>query len=184
MESTLFKLDIMGASQSKADNEQVFYNPVPIQVSPELASQLSDATLSPDVSPARQAALDAGVRAKISAEAARLHEGDDILRREIEAALERENLDRERSMAGDADETGNVKNSTTLLGDLEEVRQKVDRYRARASLADHPDVKKASEAVASCYQTNPTTALNCWSEVAAFRGAVARLEQEYVDSLR
>jgi len=96
--------------------------------------------------------LDAGVRAKISAEAARLHEGDDALRREIEAALERENLDRERSMAGDADEHGDVKNSTALLGDLEEVRQKVDRYRARAGLADHPDVKKASEAVASCYR--------------------------------
>jgi altered-inheritance-of-mitochondria protein 13 len=204
----------MGASQSKADNEQVFYNRVPIQVdtfnqraytahtrtipqvSPELVSQLSDATLSPDVSPARQAVLDASVCAKISAEAARLHEGDDVLRREIEAALERENLDRERSMAGDADEHGNVKNSTALLGDLEEVRQKVDRYRARASLADHPDVKKASEAVASCYQcvsfclpcyehlgdvlsnrANSTTTLNCWSEVAAFRGAVARLEQ-------
>ncbi|KAH8983669.1 hypothetical protein EDB86DRAFT_2965592 [Lactarius hatsudake] len=174
----------MGASQSKADNEQVFYNPVPIQVSPELASQLSDATLSSDVSPARQAALDASVRAKITAEAARLHEGDDVLRREIEAALERENLDRERSMAGDADEHGDVKNSTALLGDLEEVRQKVDRYRARASLADHPDVKKASEAVASCYRANPTTSLNCWSEVAAFRGAVAKLEQQYVDSLR
>ncbi|KAH9174253.1 hypothetical protein EDB89DRAFT_1954017 [Lactarius sanguifluus] len=103
----------MGASQSKADNEQVFYNPVPIQVSPELASQLSDATLSSDVSPARQAVLDASVRAKIIAEAARLHEGDDH---------------------------GDVKNSTALLGDLEEVRQKVDRYR------------KASEAVASCYR--------------------------------
>ncbi|KAI9446859.1 hypothetical protein H4582DRAFT_2167822 [Lactarius indigo] len=133
------------------------------QVSPELASQLSDATLTPDVSPARQAALDAGVRAQISAEAARLHEGDDVLRREIEAALERENLDRERNMAGDADEHGDVKNSTALLGDLEE---------------------KASEAVASCYRANPTTSLNCWSEVAAFRGAVAKLEQQYVDSLR
>ena len=164
------------------------------------------------------------MRAQISAEAARLHEGDDVLRREIEAALERENLDRERGMAGDADEHGDVKNSTALLGDLEEIRQKVDRYRARASLADHPDVKKASEAVASCYQcvcspslpvmstwfdamnrANPTTTLNCWSEVAAFRGAVAGLEQvtsaqqsldgyrnadvgplpqEYIDSLR
>ena len=92
------------------------------------------------------------MRAKISAEAARLHEGDDVLRREIEAALERENLDRERSMTGDADEHGDVKNSTALLGDLEEVRQKVDRYRARASLADHPEVKQASGAVASCYR--------------------------------
>jgi hypothetical protein len=77
------------------------------------------------------------------------------VQREIEAALERENLDRERGMAGDADADaahGDVKNSTVLLGDLEEVRQKVDRYRVRASLADHLSVKEARDAVASCYQ--------------------------------
>ncbi len=80
------------------------------------------------------------------------------MQREIEAALERENLDRERGMAGDAADIegggthGDVKNSTVLLGDLEEVRQKVDRYRERASLMDHLGVKQAREAVASCYQ--------------------------------
>jgi len=71
-----------------------------------------------------------------------------------------------------------------LLGDLEEVRQKVDRYRVRASLAELPEIKEAREAVASCYRTNSTTTLNCWSEVATFRTAVAKLEQQYVDSLR
>ncbi len=78
------------------------------------------------------------------------------MRREIEAALERENLDRERSMTGnegDGDGAhGDVKNPTVLLGDLEEVRQKVDRYRARASLTEHPEVKEAREAIASCYR--------------------------------
>jgi hypothetical protein len=125
------------------------------------------------------------VRAKISAEAARLRGRDgsgdptaannsdtkdndggvDIVQREIEAALERENLDRERGMAGDASSLdgeggadagalphGDVKNSTVLLGDLEEVRQKVDRYRVRASLAELPEIKEAREAVASCYR--------------------------------
>ncbi|KAI0290475.1 hypothetical protein BC826DRAFT_1106420 [Russula brevipes] len=198
----------MGASQSKQDTEQVFYNPVPIQVSSELANQLADSSLSPEVSPTRHAILDEGVRAKISAEAARLRGRDgsgdptaadnaDIVQREIEAALERENLDRERGMAGDAGTIdgeggadagalphGDVKNSTVLLGDLEEVRQKVDRYRVRASLAELPEIKEAREAVASCYRTNSTTTLNCWSEVATFRTAVAKLEQQYVDSLR
>ena len=137
------------------------------QVSSELANQLSDTSLSPEVSPTRHALLDQSVREKISAEAARLrgHTGDanhdggdvDIVRREIEAALERENLDRERGMAGDATDAadgahGDVKNSTVLLGDLEEIRQKVDRYRVRASLADHLGVKEAREAVASCYK--------------------------------
>lgn len=198
----------MGASHSKQDTEQVFYNPVPIQVSPipsspstpyytctinphhtqvssELATQLSDTSLSPEVSPTRHAILDQSVRAKISAEAARLRgrndndnnndnhngEGVDIVQREIEAALERENLDRERGMAGDAVAAdadaahGDVKNSTVLLGDLEEVRQKVDRYRVRASLADHLGVKEAREAVASCYQY---VFLNFWSFIRSF----------------
>ena len=125
----------------------------------------------------RYTILDQDVRAKIAAEAARLHgrttsnssssssssgrfdnvdkeEGVvvDIVQREIEAALERENLDRERGMAGEGAAHGDVKNSTVLLGDLEEVRQKVDRYRIRASLADLPEVKEAREAVASCYR--------------------------------
>jgi MICOS complex subunit MIC19 len=123
-----------------------------------LVDQLSESTLSsPQVTPARHAILDANVRAKINAEMARLQEGDDELRRVIHLALERENIDRERSSSTGDDATteeehGNVKNSTVLLGDLEEVRQKVDRYRARTSLVDHPQVKMASEAVASCYR--------------------------------
>jgi altered-inheritance-of-mitochondria protein 13 len=102
-------------------------------------------------------------------------------------------------MTGDAEAEGgaahgDIKNSTVLLGDLEEVRQKVEKYRERASLTDHLSVKVAREAVASCYQyvppppepeslsyhpyrANPTTTLNCWSEVAAFRSSVAELEQ-------
>lgn len=181
----------MGASHSKQDdNQQVFYNQVPIQVnksppcssthtnnsnpqvSSELATQLSDTSLSPQVSPARHTILDQNVRSKISAEVTRLRghnnnndggEGD-IVQREIEAALERENLDRERGMAGEAKAEaeagagashGDIKNSTALLGDLEEVRQKVEKYRERASLTDHLSVKEAREAVASCYQYVP-----------------------------
>jgi hypothetical protein len=52
---------------------------------------------------------------------------------------------------------GDIKNSTVLLGDLEEIRQKVERYRERASLTDHLGVKEAREAVASCYQYVPPT---------------------------
>ena len=53
---------------------------------------------------------------------------------------------------------GDVKNSTVvLLGDLEEVRQKVDRYRARARLTEHPEVQNAREAIASCYRYVPSS---------------------------
>jgi hypothetical protein len=46
-----------------------------------------------------------------------------------------------------------------LLGDLEEVRQKVEKYRERVSLTDHLSVKGSREAVASCYQYVPV--LSC-----------------------
>ena len=169
----------MGASQSRTEPDsepQVFFNEVPIQVIPfakqlyyfskrglqvsgELANQLSADSLSPDVPPARQSFLDSGVRARIPEEVAKLKEEEEDVRRQIELALERENLDRERSMAGGAsaasegeDTIGEVKSSATLLGDLEEIRQRVEKYQARQELVDHPDLKSKGEAVVSCYR--------------------------------
>ncbi|KAI0049681.1 hypothetical protein FA95DRAFT_1581585 [Auriscalpium vulgare] len=185
----------MGASHSKSDadsGEQVFYNDVPIQISGDLVHQLSDPSASPDVSPARQAALDAGVVSHIHAQAARLASEEEDVRQQIEAALERENLDRERTMAGGAaaaedgeDTVGEVKSSAVLLGDLEEVRQRVDRYTERRKVAEGLDsVAQASKAVVSCLEANPGRSLNCHSEVSAFHSAVADVEQKYVQSLR
>lgn len=81
------------------------------------------------------------------------------MRREIEQALEKENLDREREMAGETGTegeegggTGSVKSSAALMGDLEEVRSKVDRYQARRELEEFPEVKANGEAVVECYQ--------------------------------
>ena len=67
-------------------------------------------------------------------------------------------MDRERAMAGEENETedvssaGSVKSSTALMGDLEEVRQKVDRFQARRALSEFPEVQAKSEAVVSCYK--------------------------------
>ncbi|KAI0315542.1 hypothetical protein OF83DRAFT_347340 [Amylostereum chailletii] len=184
----------MGASQSRAESgsdEKVFYNEVPIQVSGELVHQLSEDMSSPDVTPVRQSVLDSGVRSRILQEVAKLKEEEEDVRRQIELALERENLDRERSMAGDAsnagdgeDTIGDVKSSAALLGDLEEVRQKVEKYQVRQELVDQPELKTKGEAVVLCYRSNPTTTLDCWREVSEFRSAVAAVEQKYVASLR
>ena len=76
---------------------------------------------------------------------------------EIEQALEKENLDREREMAGEETEsaeavTGSVKSSVGLLGDLEDVRQKVERFHKRRDLEENPVVREKGEAVVLCYQ--------------------------------
>ena len=81
---------------------------------------------------------------------------------EIEQALEKENLDREREMAGEevGDDnntegeavTGSVKSSVGLRGDLEDVRQKVERFHKRRDLEDNLVLREKGGAVVSCYK--------------------------------
>ncbi|KAG2066132.1 hypothetical protein BDR04DRAFT_1107248 [Suillus decipiens] len=179
----------MGAGQSKADTEEkVFYNETPIQFSQDVVNHLSDHSMSPDTSPERQSTLDAHVRARIQAELQHLRAEEESVQKEIELALERENIDREMSSAGGepSDEVaeGDVKNSMTLMGDLEEIRTKVDRFQARRRLSDYPAVKDSGEAVVLCYRQNPTAPLDCWREVREFNASVAQAESQHLASLR
>lgn len=123
---------------------------------------------------------------------------------EIEQALEKENLDRERGMAGEEAGsekavTGSVKSSTSLLGDMEDIRQKVERFHKRRDLEDNPLVREKGEAVVLCYKSvfpclalsfgvssltselccrsNPTTPLDCWRAVSEFKVAATQVEQ-------
>ncbi|KAG2092925.1 uncharacterized protein F5147DRAFT_747979 [Suillus discolor] len=141
----------MGAGQSKVDTEEkVFYNETPIQFSQDVVNHLSDHSMSPDTSPERQSTLDAH----------HLRAEEESVQREIELALERENIDREKSSAGGKVAEGDVKNSMTLMGDLEEIHTKVDRFQTRRQLSDYPAVKESGEAVVLCYRQNPTTPLD------------------------
>lgn len=88
-----------------------------------------------------------------------MREEEQAVREEIEHALEKENLDKERSLAGaevatgeDSLEAGNVKTSAVLQGDLEEIQRKADRFHSKRDLSDLPDVKAKADAVASCYK--------------------------------
>jgi len=101
------------------------------------------------------------------------------VRQEIESALEKENLDRETGTTESADgaEAGRIPSSAELMGDMEEIRSKVDRYQARRDLSEHSEIKLTGEAVVSCYRANPTTPLDCWREVTQFKASVAAVEQ-------
>lgn len=81
------------------------------------------------------------------------------MKHQIEQALEKENLDRERSLAGEesdseseGSEAGSVRNSAALAGDLEELKAKVERFQSRQALSEFPEVQAASEAVVTCYK--------------------------------
>jgi len=113
---------------------------------------------------------------------------EEKVRNEIETALQKENLDRELSLVGDTAENGgtygDVKSSPALLGDLEEIRAKVDRFQVRRNLDDFPVVKESGEAVVSCYKLNSSSPLDCWREVVNFRASVAQAETQYLASLQ
>lgn len=183
----------MGASQSKTDAAapKVIHSGTPVEFSQDVVDYLSDRVASPETTPERQSALDNHIRSRIRAEIQTLRAEEEKVQQEIQRVLERENLDREiDSVSGDgggvAQGEGEAppKNSATLIGDLEEIRAKVDRYQARRQLGDFPSVKEAGEAVVSCYRSNESTPLECWKQVALFKAAVADAETQYLASLR
>ncbi|TFK42843.1 hypothetical protein BDQ12DRAFT_676882 [Crucibulum laeve] len=179
----------MGASQSRSEpDEKVFHSETPISFSQDVVNNLSDHLESQETSPERQSILDAHIRARIQGELEHLRREEEIIREEIERALEKENLDRESNMAGDASdrdggEVGDIKSSAALSGDLEEIRGKIDKYQSRRALDEHPDIKRNGETVVDCYKNNKSTPLNCWHEVSKFKASVTQLEQQYFKSL-
>ncbi|KAI0956916.1 hypothetical protein AcW1_005474 [Taiwanofungus camphoratus] len=175
----------MGASQSTPrTDEKVFVSETPIQFSQDVVNHLSDHMASPDTPPERQSSIDAHIRSHIQSELARLREEEEQVKDEIERALEKENLDREREMAGEESQSegeeasaGSVKSSAALMGDLEEVRRKVERFHTRQELEGYSAVQAKGEAVVSCYRSHPSTTLDCWREVSEFKSSVAQVEK-------
>ncbi|KAJ7172755.1 hypothetical protein C8R46DRAFT_833803, partial [Mycena filopes] len=142
----------------------------PVQFSQDLVDTLADNAASTNPSPGRQNSIDAHIRARIQADLQQLRAEEQLVRDQIHAALEKENLDRERAMAGDPN---SVKTSAALLADLDEVRAKVDRFHARRDLSEFPALRQNSDALVACYKNNATTPLDCWQEVDKFKASVA-----------
>jgi len=91
----------------------------------------------------------------MQAELEHLRKEEEHVRREIESALEKENLDRERTMVGISESestVGTLKSSTALSEDLEQIRSKIDRFHPRKRLELFPQVKSSSETVLFCYK--------------------------------
>ncbi|KAF8334252.1 uncharacterized protein EI90DRAFT_3051578, partial [Cantharellus anzutake] len=171
----------MGAEQSRTSDDRIFSSGRSVSFSPDLVNHLEDNLSSPTPSADRQDTLDAHVRARIQAELERLQAEEELVREQIEAALEKENLDKETSLSqGSGSDDGqivkSVSSTATLQGDLEEFRRK--------SLDEYPDVKAAQTHVLECYQSNPSTPLNCVDAVKQFKDTVVQAEKKFVESLR
>jgi len=169
----------MGANNSKPDDEKVFQNEIPISFSPDVVNQLSNHLEASETTPERQLTLDSHIRARIKDELERLKEDEEQVRREIERALEKENLDRENSMANDGD--GDRTSSSILLGDMHEIRSRIEKYPSRIN---GDGVEVDGNAVVECYKNNKTMPLECWSQVRSFKASVERVEQKTIKSLQ
>ncbi|QRV86163.1 hypothetical protein RhiJN_14181 [Ceratobasidium sp. AG-Ba] len=169
----------MGSQQSAPAGGQVVYsNETPIQFSQDVINHLSDTRSSPNPAPERQQVLDAIVQERISSELKRLQDAEAAVQADIQAALERENLDREKQI------TEGSGSAEGLRAELEEVQKRAERFKSRLALEHAPEVKESQARLVTCYKANQDRPLDCWEEVLHFKDAVAKLEKDFIKSLQ
>ena len=141
-----------------------------MKFSPDVVNRLSDRLESSETTPERQTILDTHIRARIHDELDHLRREEEQIRQEIEHALERENLDHEKALAGEASEgdgnsAGNIRHSVALLGDVEEIRSKIEKYHSTKKISEYPEVEASSAAVAECYRYASFASVFCDSHL-------------------
>ncbi|CED82569.1 Protein of unknown function DUF1690 [Phaffia rhodozyma] len=174
----------MGAQQSSPASpvsEKVFYpasQAGTVQFSPELIAQLSDPSTAASPSQARQSSIDEHIRQKLESSLQSLKAQEASLNAQLHAELQASNLSTEKSASGSGT------SSEILRRDIEEIREKVERFEKKRSLSDWPEINQTKENIKQCYLKNPTTPLDCWREVEDFKAAAEKLEQSFVMSLK
>ncbi|BGP23285.1 hypothetical protein JCM10295v2_002179 [Rhodotorula toruloides] len=178
----------MGAQGSKPDVEQTapgdtsfFSNrDQPIQFSESLINHLSSQSLpSSSVPSTRQAALDQHIQQRIASELQHLRQQEQQVRDEIERALEKENLDRERgAVEGEAGK--GLSHSATLMKDLESLLERSAGLRKQRGETDEwRAVDDGKKALHKCFLENTKSPLNCRDEAERFKQAVASVEKAF-----
>ncbi|GAA5821208.1 hypothetical protein JCM11251_004513 [Rhodosporidiobolus azoricus] len=182
----------MGAQGSKPDQEVApgdatfFADRSNVAFSDSLINQLSSGSSLPSsaVPASRQEALDAHIQQRLASELAHLRSQEQQVREEIERALEKENLDRERGAAKEGAEKG-LSHSASLFKDLEELEKRsAGLRRQREETAEWKAVDLNKEALVQCFRKNKETPLNCRAEAEKFNKAVAGIEQAFFASAK
>jgi hypothetical protein len=81
----------------------------------------------------------------------RLKEKESEIEQEIHRALDDETLEK-KVEESDQIVDGTVRSSLSLQNDLDEVRQKVDRYKSRREFSGAKEAEQKANAVAECYK--------------------------------
>ena len=117
-----------------------------------MIDHLQESAGSTGTSPERQSTLDAHIRARINAELGRLREEEKVVREQIEAALEKENITKETAGTEGDQEQGGVNTSSTIQGALDEVQKKANRFHAKRDLSGYLVVSETSQKLVECYR--------------------------------
>ena len=75
-----------------------------------------------------------------------------MVREQIEAALEKENLNKERTGTDGDEAEGGVDSSSSVQGALEEVQKRVNRFHAKRDLSGYLLVSDSSQKLIECYR--------------------------------
>ena len=85
-------------------------------------------------------------------ELGRLREEEKLVREQIEAALEEENLSKERAGADGDKAKGGLTSSSSVQGALDEVQKKVNKFHAKKETGDYLLVAESSQRLVECYR--------------------------------
>lgn len=112
------------------------------QFSPSLVSRLSSPAPDADAGKKPASSTDEIVRRRLAAEAEHIRAQEAEILNKISAALEKENLDKEKPGM-----------SSEVLGrDIEEVREKVERMKKERESKEGEGVRRARQGVVECYR--------------------------------
>jgi len=180
----------MGATQSRQSkdiDEKIIYSNTPVELSQDVVNHLADSTNVSNVSPDRQMSLDVHVRSRIQSEITRLRQEEENIKKEIELAMGKENIDRQQLISqGDSssalvngfDEGGaKTQSSIALIGDLEDIQRKVEKFKGKRNAASTLWVDRSRDSLLTCYKNHSRKPLECSKEVSDFKGTVTKLEQ-------
>lgn len=117
-------------------------------------NHLANSTVSPLPSLERQNTIDSQIRSRIELELSKLRQEEENVRKEIELTLQKENLSYERGASTDkqdrvTDKSHTATHSAVLIGDLEELHQKVEKFHSNRSKCSTTQV---AEELVSCYK--------------------------------
>lgn len=102
------------------------------------------------LSASRQSHLDSSIQSRIKSELSRLKKQESEVRKQIEAALEKENLDKEAKLGTKGAQS---RSSVLLQQQLDDISKKIERHsKSKEQIENTPGIKEARQEVEKCYK--------------------------------